>query len=270
MPPANWWVGRGLGHGAEGAWLARAGELIERFPCLGDAVRRGEVSLDHLRVLDEIHDRAVIDELVREDGELCRIARRSTSTNWRRAVRRRVESIRDQLAATADEATPEGGAEADRRPGGSEETSDPAAEPSPDDASGGDEVGGSGGGLLDGPVDPDGPASCTSGPIRPGAGSASGPDGTGPGGRRGDLAEEGWLSLHTTAEGVLRLPSSFARCWRRKRRGSGGRPGASTMPWEPPCRLRGSSGPVQWCSSSAREPPLIRAPRAHREPRRSW
>ncbi len=108
MPATSWWVHRRLGHGGQGAWLVRAGELIDRFPVLGAAVRRGELHLEHLRVIEEIRDESVLAELVELDGELCRIAERASLVAWRREVRRRVEIIRAEHArpAPTDDAAP--------------------------------------------------------------------------------------------------------------------------------------------------------------------
>jgi hypothetical protein len=98
----SWWAHARLGSGGQGAWLVRAGELIACFEHLGAEVVRGELTLDHLRSLDEVDDPAVLRELLPHDQELCREALRSPLTRWRRIVKARVALVRDELARRAD------------------------------------------------------------------------------------------------------------------------------------------------------------------------
>jgi hypothetical protein len=192
LPAANWWAHQSLGHGGQGAWLERAGELIDRFPSLGAAVRRGDLSLDHLRVLDEIRDGAVLAELTELDGELCRVAERASMINWRREVRRRVDRIRVQLADRQDADR----GDADEMTSGSHgppaHGDDPAEESPQEPSAGGDS-------LFDGLDDDSGIAEAAAGAERrddlPGDGSCTG---------AGDPPEEdGWLTMRTTASGGL-------------------------------------------------------------------
>jgi hypothetical protein len=105
----SWWAHSRLGFGGQGAWLVRAGELIACFEHFGAAAARGELTLDHLRSLDEVDDPAVLRELLPHDQELCREALRSPLTRWRRLLKARVAAARDELVrrAAADRAAAE-------------------------------------------------------------------------------------------------------------------------------------------------------------------
>jgi hypothetical protein len=207
LPAANWWAHQSLGHGGQGAWLERAGELIDRFPALGAAVRRGDLSLDHLRVLDEVHDGAVLAELTEMDGELCRVAERASTTNWRREVRRRVERIRVELADRHDAARDEADrGDADR--GDADEVTSGSSGPTAD---GGDPIqeapqGPTAGGdsLFDGLDDGSGSTDSTAGAGHRDSLPGDGLPGDGWCAGAGDPAEEdGWLTMRTTAGGGL-------------------------------------------------------------------
>jgi hypothetical protein len=216
LPAANWWAQQRLGHGGQGAWLVRAGELIERFPAVGVAVRRGDLCLEHLRVLEEIRDDVVLGELARVDDHLCAIAQRASMTNWRREVRRRVEGIRVELAerVAAERDASERGA-VDGPGAGPAGGASGAPDEGDDGVSRDDPVGGSSGGaersgsvggdrLFDGPGDGD-PASGSSGQ------GASGDLDSGDLDRFGDRSAgfgdmvEGWFSWRGTASGALVL-----------------------------------------------------------------
>jgi hypothetical protein len=191
MPAASWWAHQRLGHGGQGAWLVRVGALIERFPVLGAAVRRGGLCLEHLRVLEEIHDDRVVARLTDLDEELCRIAGSVSLTSWRREVRRQVEGIRAELASrdtVADRDDAECGGAAN---GG--EAEPPSASDRPPDA--------------DGPLE-GGPSSegTDVASEADGADAADGADGASLGWDGvGGAPDEGWLSLRTTAEAAMLL-----------------------------------------------------------------
>jgi hypothetical protein len=211
LSATSWWALRRLGHGGQGAWMVRAGELIEEFRELGAAVRQGELCLDHLRVLDEIRDSAVLAVLAGCEAELCRLARCTSLTNWRREIRRRVEAIRHDLANRDDLAGPSDDpgrgepAEGDGRPGGGSDTDagasdrlDSAPEGAPDGRFRG---GGPSGSSGDGEGEGDTAGSHTEGAT----GNLPSGDDADAGERRhgADLLDEGWLSLRPTAEGAV-------------------------------------------------------------------
>ncbi len=109
----TWWAYSRLGCGSQGTWLSRAGELMARFPNIGAALRRGELSLEHLRAIDEIQDRRVVRELEPLDEELSHEAVGLTLARWRRRMRARVALLSDEIdrraeAEPAEEAAPEG------------------------------------------------------------------------------------------------------------------------------------------------------------------
>jgi hypothetical protein len=109
LSAGTWWANSRLGCASQGAWLARAGELIDRFPRLGAALRRGELGLEHLRAIDEIQDRRVLRELESLDEELSREAVLLTLAGWRRHMRARVALLHEELdrQAEADRRTTE-------------------------------------------------------------------------------------------------------------------------------------------------------------------
>jgi hypothetical protein len=210
LPAANWWVQQGLGHGGQGAWLVRAGDLMEVFPAVGAAVRAGELCVEHLRVLDEVRDETVLGELLGADAELCAVGVRASMANWRREVRRRVEWIRVTLAErdAAERAVAERAAAdepGDCPAGGGSGAPGEADDDDPrDDPVGGrcGEAGRSGSVGGDGLFDWSGDGGPASGSSGQGAGGDLDSGGLSPG---SGAAVEGWLSWRGTAGGALVL-----------------------------------------------------------------
>jgi hypothetical protein len=203
LSASSWWAHARLGSGGQGAWLVRAGELIACFEHLGAAVVRGELTLDHLRSLDEVNDPAVLRELVACDRELCEEALRSPLTRWRRQLKSRVGLIRDDLARRAA---------AERRAArGQANCHDPASDhDGPDRASeGSDPQSSPGAGQVDGSAG----SSSSSGERH----REDGPDAGAPfdfpadGATEGcadepdDEPDDGWASIRPTASDTLRL-----------------------------------------------------------------
>jgi hypothetical protein len=196
----GWWAHACLGSGGQGAWLVRAGELIACFEHLGAAVVRGELTLDHLRSLDEVNDPAVLRELIPHDRELCQEALRSPLTRWRRQVKSRVALIRDELARrTAAECRA-----AEERANRRDPASDHDGPEGPPEGSGPESS--SGADPLDRPADSSGERHRDDGlggdtPFDFPADEATddcpdGPD---------DQPDDGWVSIRPTADDRLRL-----------------------------------------------------------------
>jgi hypothetical protein len=204
LPAASWWAHQRLGHGGQGAWLVRAGELMERFPVLGAAVRQGELWIEHLRVLEEIHDDEVLARLTELDQELCTLAGRVSLTSWRREIRRRVEVIHVELTSrgTRGDGDTDGDGPAGDGPAGDGPDGDGPAGDGPADGRPG------AGGPVTGDVDPDRGASSepTDRPVDSHDAPAHrdhGPEGPSLWDFSGSVLDDGWLALRTTAEGVL-------------------------------------------------------------------
>jgi hypothetical protein len=181
LSAGTWWANSRLGCGSQGAWMARAGELMGRFPCLGAALRRGDVGLEHLRAIDEIQDREVLRRLESFDEELSQEAVQLTLARWRRHMRARVALLSHELAHQAEEDRRASDAAGSTEAGDLEPTEEPSA---PDPAPGscphgaGPNAGQNAPDLFDSPLgDPDAPI---------------GPD-------------EGWFSMRPTSDGGLLL-----------------------------------------------------------------
>jgi hypothetical protein len=208
LSAGGWWANTMRGCGGEGTWLVRAGRLMGRFPELGDAVRSGDVSLEHLRALDGLTDPEITAALTVMDAELCRRARRLGLADWRRSLRRTVAEVRAQLEEQRrrvddpypgdhpgdhpDEAAGDGTAPDDGR--------SPEDPPSSGPGAGAPDTGGGPSGDSSSPLDHlgDGPEASASPEHLPFDGPE--PDGSEP-----DTDPLGWLTCRTTSEGSLLL-----------------------------------------------------------------